>query len=82
MGTENAGVFFSFLRGMLALHTLGNPLFGIVTDTLQVCLNSRSRSGVKLILCALQERVRSIFEIARLDVIFRIVETRDEAVSL
>jgi anti-sigma B factor antagonist len=33
-----------------------------------------------LVLAALQSRVRSIFEIARLDMVFRIVGTVDEAV--
>jgi len=33
------------------------------------------------VLCALQDRVRSIFEIARLDTVFSITGTLDEAVQ-
>ena len=37
------------------------------------------RGGCRLILCALQERVKSIFEIARLDMVFTILGSTDEA---
>lgn len=37
------------------------------------------RNNSKMVLCALTDRVRSIFEIARLDTIFTITSTRDEA---
>ena len=40
------------------------------------------RGGSKLVLCALQDKVRSIFEIARLDMVFAIVESRDEAATI
>jgi len=39
------------------------------------------KKGVGLVLCALQDRVRSIFEIARLDTVFSITGTLDEAVQ-
>ena len=39
------------------------------------------KRGSKLILCGLQERVRGIFEIARLDMVFTIFASRDEARS-
>ena len=39
------------------------------------------KKGVQMVLCALQERVRSIFEIARLDTVFTIAGTLDEAVE-
>ena len=39
------------------------------------------RNSTKLILCAMQDKVRAIFEIARLDIVFSIVETAEEAVS-
>ncbi|MCH7849077.1 MAG: STAS domain-containing protein [Planctomycetes bacterium] len=42
---------------------------------------ARKNQG-KLIICALQQKVRSIFEIARLDMVFKIVNTRDEALAL
>ncbi len=34
-----------------------------------------------LVLCGLHERVRSIFEIARLDMVFKIVDSVEEALS-
>lgn len=37
------------------------------------------RKGSRLVLCDLQNRVRSIFEIARLDMVFTIVGTTEEA---
>ena len=43
----------------------------------------RARRGeTQLILCNLQERVRSIFEIARLDMVFKLVGSVDEALAL
>jgi anti-sigma B factor antagonist len=39
------------------------------------------RNDSKLILCGLQDRVRSIFEIARLDMVFKIVSDCDEAMN-
>ncbi|MHC4414529.1 MAG: STAS domain-containing protein [Planctomycetota bacterium] len=50
--------------------------------TLVEAMQIARRTGSKLILCALQEKVRSIFEIARLDMVFAIVDTADEAVVL
>ncbi|TVQ53489.1 MAG: anti-sigma factor antagonist [Phycisphaerales bacterium] len=52
---------------------------GVATlvETMQMC----RRSGKKLVLCQLQDRVRSIFEIARLDMVFTIVENTDEAIN-
>lgn len=47
--------------------------------TLVEALQMTNRSGVKLALYGLQERVRSIFEIARLDTVFKITETFDQA---
>jgi anti-sigma B factor antagonist len=42
-----------------------------------------ARSGSsKLILCNMQERVRSIFEIARLDMVFKIVENTEDAMAV
>ena len=42
---------------------------------------ARKNEG-KLVICALQEKVRSIFEIARLDMVFNIANTREEAMTL
>ena len=42
---------------------------------------ARKNQG-KLVICALQEKVRSIFEIARLDMVFKITNTREEALTL
>ncbi|MEO1279270.1 MAG: STAS domain-containing protein [Planctomycetota bacterium] len=39
------------------------------------------KKDVGLVLCSLQDRVRSIFEIARLDTVFPIAGTFDEAVE-
>lgn len=41
---------------------------------------SRKR-GVALVLCALQDRVRSIFEIARLDTVFTMADSLDQALG-
>jgi anti-sigma B factor antagonist len=40
------------------------------------------RKGSRLVLCELQNRVRSIFEIARLDMVFTIVGTTEEALAV
>ena len=37
--------------------------------------------GSKLILCGLRDRVRSVFEIARLDMVFTLVTDTDEAMA-
>lgn len=47
--------------------------------TLVEALQIARRNGTTLILAALQPRVRSIMEIARLDTVFRIVETTEAA---
>ena len=39
------------------------------------------RGGTSLLLCELHERVLSVFQIARLDSVFDIVPTLDEAMS-
>ena len=39
------------------------------------------KKGVGLVLCSLQDRVRSIFEIARLDTVFPMADTLDEAIE-
>jgi anti-sigma B factor antagonist len=39
------------------------------------------RTGSALVLCGLQERVRSIFEIARLDMVFTIFDDTDAALT-
>jgi len=47
--------------------------------TLVEALQAQRKHGGRMVLCGLQDRVRSIFEIARLDMVFTIVETREEA---
>jgi anti-sigma B factor antagonist len=47
--------------------------------TLVEAMQAARKGGSKLILCGLQSKVRSIFEIARLDMVFTIVETSDDA---
>lgn len=49
--------------------------------TLVEAMQNARRNGGKLILCALQDKVRSIFEIARLDMVFTIVNTPDEGLK-
>jgi len=49
--------------------------------TLVEAMQQSRRSGSKLVLCGLQDKVRSIFEIARLDTVFTIVDNCDEAKS-
>lgn len=39
------------------------------------------RNSSKMVLCGLRDRVRSIFEIARLDTVFPIVDSRDAALN-
>ncbi len=50
--------------------------------TLVEAMQIARRAGSKLVLCAMQDKVRSIFEIARLDMVFAIVDTLDEASAL
>ena len=47
--------------------------------TLVEAMQNARRTDTKLILCALQDKVRSIFEIARLDMVFAIVEDVEKA---
>ena len=49
--------------------------------TLVECLQMARRGGTSLLLCELHERVLSVFQIARLDSVFDIVPTLDEAMS-
>ncbi len=50
--------------------------------TLVEAMQIARRTGSKLVLAALQDKVRSIFEIARLDMVFSIVNSVDDATSL
>ena len=47
--------------------------------TLVEAMQNARRTDTKLILCALQDKVRSIFEISRLDIVFAIVATVEDA---
>jgi anti-sigma B factor antagonist len=49
--------------------------------TLVEAMQNARRTGGKLILASMQEKVRSIFEIARLDMVFIIVSNADEALT-
>lgn len=49
--------------------------------TLVEALQNARRSGTPMVLCCMKERVRSIFEIARLETVFTIVETRAGALQ-
>ncbi len=50
--------------------------------TLVEAMQIARRNGSKLVLCGLQVKVRSIFEIARLDMIFTIVDSVEEAADV
>ena len=52
---------------------------GVATlvEAMQIARRNKSR----IILCAMQDRVKSIFEIARLDAVFTIVENRETALE-
>jgi anti-sigma B factor antagonist len=47
--------------------------------TLVQALQSSKKTGAKLVIFGLQEKVRSVFEIARLNKVFLIAVTREEA---
>jgi anti-sigma B factor antagonist len=49
--------------------------------TLVEALQNARRTESRVVLCGLKERVRSIFEIARLDTVFTIVESRQDAIA-
>jgi anti-sigma B factor antagonist len=51
-----------------------------VATLVEAMKGQRQRSGT-LVLCCMQERVRSIFEIARLDIVFNIVDSLDDALT-
>lgn len=47
--------------------------------TLVEALQIARRNNTRMVLCGMKDRVRSIFEIARLDTVFTIAATRDAA---
>ncbi len=47
--------------------------------TLVEAMQIARRTDTKLVLCAMQDKVRSIFEIARLDMVFAIVDNVEQA---
>lgn len=49
--------------------------------TLVEALQMARRNNTKMVLCGMREKVRSIFEIARLDTVFAISDTVDAAVK-
>jgi len=50
--------------------------------TLVEAMQIARRAGTKLVLCGLGEKVLAIFQIARLDTVFTIVEDTDEALAV
>lgn len=50
--------------------------------TLVEAMQNARRNGYTLVLCGMHDRVRSIFEIAKLDVVFQIVPSLDEAITV
>jgi len=49
--------------------------------TLVEAMQAQRKGQRAMVLCGLQPRVRSVFEISRLDSVFTIVDSRDEALS-
>lgn len=49
--------------------------------TLVEAMQRARKFGGKLILCSMQQKVRSIFEIARLDTVFTIVSSAEEGLT-
>jgi anti-sigma B factor antagonist len=49
--------------------------------TLVEAMQIARKGGTRMMLCSLQDKVRSIFEIARLDTVFTIHPTPDAAIS-
>lgn len=49
--------------------------------TLVEAMQIARKNGTRMMLCALQDKVRSIFEIARLDTVFTIYATPEAAIS-
>jgi len=49
--------------------------------TLVEAMQTARDTNAKLVLCGLQDKVRSIFEIARLDMVFTIVNSCDDALT-
>lgn len=49
--------------------------------TLVEAMKNAKPAGTSLVLCAMHEKVRAIFEIARLDQYFTILPSRDDALS-
>jgi anti-sigma B factor antagonist len=50
--------------------------------TLVEAMQQQRQAGGKLVLCCMQERVRSVFEISRLDMVFTIVADAEAAASV
>jgi anti-sigma B factor antagonist len=50
--------------------------------TLVEALQIARRNNTRMVLCGMKDRVRSIFEIARLDTVFTIAPTRDAAMTV
>ncbi|MCR9077068.1 MAG: STAS domain-containing protein [bacterium] len=50
--------------------------------TLVEAMRNAGNSSAKLVICNMNPKVSAIFEIARLDSFFSIVDSRDEAISL
>ncbi len=50
--------------------------------TLVEAMQTARRDRSRMVLCAMQDRVRSIFEIAKLDTVFTITSTIDDALSV
>jgi len=50
--------------------------------TLVEAMQAQRKANNHMVLCCLQQRVRSVFVISRLDAVFTIVDTREEALAV
>lgn len=62
---------------LVAVHYMATPGLATLIEALQIS----KKTQVPLVLCGLNERVRAVFEIARLQTVFRIVADVDAALA-
>ena len=59
------------------VHYMDSSGMATLVEAMRMCKDSRA----KMVICAMNEKVKALFEIARLDQFFTIVETLDEAIA-
>lgn len=63
---------------LTGIHYMATPGLATLIEALQIS----KRTNVTLVLCGLTDRVRAVFEIARLQTVFRIAADVDSAASI